>query len=175
MLIDRIDHLLGVCERTFQALANSCLIIMLIGNMVQISSRAIFDLGISMVFPWTVFLFVWAIFFGFFVLYRQGGDITVDFFVDRFGKMGRTVARHFVNFITVTLMMVMLWHGPPTRLQQVGDELEIVELDRWIQTLPLFLSCILVTINSILDTAKAMRGDPERVFIKGLEDETSPS
>ncbi|MGY8992996.1 MAG: TRAP transporter small permease, partial [Rhodospirillales bacterium] len=108
-------------------------------------------------------------------LYRQGGDITVDFFVDRFGKMGRTVARHFVNFITVTLMMVMLWHGPQTLLQQVGDELEIVELDRWIQTLPLFLSCILVTINSILDTAKAMRGDPERVFIKGLEDETSPS
>ena len=127
---------------------------MLVINMVQITSRAVFDLGISLVFPWTVFLFCWSVFFAFFVLYRQGGDITVDFFVDRFGEGGRNFSRHFVNVITLLLMGVMLWHGPQTLLQQIGDEIEIVELDRWVQTLPLFLSCILIAANSILDTAK---------------------
>jgi TRAP-type C4-dicarboxylate transport system permease small subunit len=175
MLIDRIDQLLGICERGFQALANTCLIIMLAINMLQILSRAIIDQGISMVFPWTVFLFCWSVFFGFFVLYRQGGDITVDFFVDRFGYKGRTAARHFVNFIAVALMGVMLWHGPQTLLQQIGDEIEIVALDRWVQTVPLFLSCFLVTLNSLLDSFKAMRGDPERVFVKGLDDEVDPA
>ena len=58
---------------------------------------------------------------------------------------------------------------------QVGDEIELVELDRWVQTLPLFLSCILVTLNSLLDTAKAFRGDPETVFIKGLDAEDGPT
>ena len=175
MMIDKADNLLGVCERTFQALANICLIIMLVANMAQITSRAVIDQGISMVFPWTVFLFSWAVFFGFFVLYRQGGDITVDFFVDRFGDKGRAAARHFVNLISVVLMGVMLWHGPQTLLQQIGDEIEIVQLDRWVQTLPLFLSCILVTLNSVLDTAKAFRGDAEPVFVKGLDAEDDPA
>ena len=168
-MIDHVERLMVVFERVFHTLANICLIIMLVINMVQITSRAVFDLGISMVFPWTVFFFCWSVFFGFFVLYRQGGDITVDFFVDRFGETGRHCSRQFVNLTTLLLMGVMLWHGPQTLLQQIGDEIEIVELDRWVQTLPLFLSCILVTANSMLDTAKAFRGDPEVSFTKSIE------
>ena len=168
-MIDHAERLMVVFERIFHSLANICLIIMLVINMVQITSRAVFDLGISMVFPWTVFFFSWSVFFGFFVLYRQGGDITVDFFVDRFGETGRHFSRQFVNLTTLLLMGVMLWHGPQTLLQQIGDEIEIVELDRWVQTLPLFLSCILVTANSMLDTAKAFRGDPEVSFTKSIE------
>jgi TRAP-type C4-dicarboxylate transport system permease small subunit len=160
-MIDRIERLMGVCERAFLVLANSCLIIMLFGNMVQITSRAVFDKGISLVFPWTVFLFSWAVFFGFFVIYRQAGDITVDFFVDRFGDKGRAVSRYFANAVIVILMVVMLWHGPQTLMQQAGDVIEIVDLDRWVQTLPLFFSCFLILVNILLDTAKAMRGDPE--------------
>ena len=160
-----------VCERLFHALANICLILMLVANITQIASRAIFDKGISLVFPWTVFLFCWAVFFGFFVLYRQGGDITVDFFVDRFGQKGRTLSRHFVNLTTCTLMVAMLWHGPQTLLQQIGDEIEIVELDRWVQTLPLFLSCILVMLNAGLDTAKAFAGIPEPQFTRSIDDD----
>ena len=160
-MIDRIERVMGVCERVFLVLANSCLIIMLIGNMTQITSRALFDKGIALVFPWTVFFFSWAVFFGFYVIYRQAGDITVDFFIDRLGDKGRKFSRYFVNVIIVGLMVIMLWHGPQTLTQQAGDVIEIVELDRWVQTLPLFFSCALVLVNMLLDTAKAMRGDPE--------------
>ena len=58
-------------------------------------------------------------------------------------------------------MLIMLWHGPQTLAQMVGDVIEIVDLARWWQTFPLFLSCILVLINTLLDTAKALRGDSE--------------
>ncbi|MDP6788834.1 MAG: TRAP transporter small permease subunit [Rhodospirillales bacterium] len=160
-MIDRIERVMGVCERAFLVLANICLIIMLIGNMAQITTRAVFDQGIILVFPWTVFLFSWSVFFGFYVIYRQAGDITVDFFIDRLGDKGRKVSRYFVNAVVVFLMAIMLWHGPQTLMQQAGDVIEIVELDRWVQTLPLFFSCALVMVNMLLDTAKAMRGDPE--------------
>lgn len=152
---------MGVCERVFLVLANSCLVIMLVGNMGQVTTRALFDKGIQLVFPWTVFFFSWAVFFGFFVIYRRGGDITVDFFVDRFGDKGRKVSRYFANAIIVFLMSIMLWHGPQTLAQMAGDVIEIVDLERWWQTFPLFLSCILVLINTLLDTAKALRGDSE--------------
>ena len=144
---------MGVCERVFLVLANSCLVIMLVGNMAQITTRAVFDKGIQLVFPWTVFFFSWAVFFGFFV--------TVDFFIDRFGDKGRMVSRYFANAIIIFLMSIMLWHGPQTLGQMAGDLIEIVDLARWWQTFPLFLSCILVLINTLLDTAKALRGDPE--------------
>ena len=160
-LIDRIERLMGVCERVFLVLANTCLIIMLVGNMAQITTRALFDEGIILVFSWTVFFFSWSVFFGFYVIYRQAGDITVDFFIDRFGDKGRLISRYFVNAIIVLLMSIMLWHAPQTLMQQAGDVIEIVELDRWVQTLPLFFSCALVLANILLDTAKAMRGDPE--------------
>ncbi len=152
---------MAVCEHAFLVLANCCLIIMLVANMLQITSRALFDQGIILVFSWTVFLFSWSVFFGFFVIYRQAGDITVDFFIDRFGDKGRMVSRYFCNAIIVVLMSIMLWHAPQTLIQQWGDVIEIVELDRWVQTLPLFFSCALILVNILLDTAKAMRGDPE--------------
>ena len=160
-MIDRIESWMGVCERAFLVLANICLIIMLVANMLQITSRALFDQGIILVFSWTVFLFSWSVFFGFFVIYRQAGDITVGFFIDRFGDKGRLVSRYFCNAIIVVLMSIMLWHAPQTLIQQWGDVIEIVELDRWVQTLPLFFSCALILVNILLDTAKAMRGDPE--------------
>ena len=68
-MIDHVERLMVVFERVFHTLANICLIIMLVINMVQITSRAVFDLGISMVFPWTVFFFCWSVFFGFFVIF----------------------------------------------------------------------------------------------------------
>lgn len=70
-IVDLVNRLLGVCERLFHVLANACLAVMLGLNIVNIALRAITDKGITWVFPWTVVLFVWMTFFGFFVLYRD--------------------------------------------------------------------------------------------------------
>ena len=155
-----VDRLLGVCERLFLVLANACLGIMLVINMANIASRALFDKGIQWVFPWSVVLFVWMTFFGFFVLYRMRRDITVDFLVDRIGPSARFATRLLVNFIILMLMGIMLWHGPQILASQAGD-IEMVGLERFWMSVPLFLSCILISINFILDTVYAFQGEPE--------------
>lgn len=167
-VIHGVDRLLGVIERLFLVLANLCLIAMLCASMSQIASRAIWDKGIAIVFPWTVFLFCWMVFFGFFVVYRQSADITVDFIVDRLGQAGRHASRIVVNIIILGLMAVMLWHAPQTLAQQLGDIIELVELERWIQTFPLFVSCALISIDACVDLALALSGAPPRTRQKAL-------
>jgi len=159
---DRVERLLGVCERLFWVIANTCLLLMLAANMLQIARRAIFDKGIPLVFPWTVFLFVWMCFFGWFVVYRHASDITVDFLIDRVGDGARKVTRYFVNLLVIALMVVLVWHGPQVLSQQIGDVIELVELERWVQTLPLFLSSILIMIHAAMDIWLASRDIPPR-------------
>jgi len=99
-------------------------------------------------------------FFGFFVLYRMRRDITVDFLVDRIGPSARFATRLLVNFIILVLMGIMLWHGPQILASQAG-EIEMVGLERYTMSIPLFLSCILISVTFILDTMFALMGEPE--------------
>ena len=111
-LIEALERALGQCERLFLALANLCLAIMLFANMANIASRALFDKGIIYVFPWSIVLFVWMTFLGFFVVYRRGKDITVDFLIDRIGTRARVASRLLVDVLVIGLMLVMLIQAP---------------------------------------------------------------
>ena len=156
-IVDLVNRLLGVCERLFHVLANACLAVMLGLNIVNIALRAITDKGITWVFPWTVVLFVWMTFFGFFVLYRKRRDITIDFLVDRLGAWAHFASRLLVNSIVLVLMSVMLWHAPAIYEQQVGT-IEMVGLDRYTMSTPLFVSCVLIFIDFVIDTIYAVAG-----------------
>ncbi len=161
-VIDLIDRWLGVCARVFHVLANACLAVLLLINVANISLRAIFDKGILWVFPWSVVIFVWMTFFGFFVLYRLRRDITIDFIHDRLGPAWQLTLRLFVNFVIVALMSVMLWHAPEIIARQVG-EIEMVllfghQVQRYVMSIPLFISCALILLNYVVDTAYAVAG-----------------
>lgn len=159
-LIERIDGWLGVCERVFFVLANGCLIVMMVANIINIASRALLDKGIIFVYPWTIVLFTWMTFLGFFVIYRRHKDITVDFVVDYLGGTAKVVSRFLVDFIVIALMVVMLWHAPSIISKQVGV-IAMVGIQRYWLSVPLFASCALILINFLIDLAHAWRGDPE--------------
>jgi TRAP-type C4-dicarboxylate transport system permease small subunit len=161
-LIEQLDRALGVCERLFLALANACLAIMLVANMANIATRALFDKGLVYVFPWSVVLFVWMTFFGFYVVYRRGKDITVDFLIDRLGARARFASRLLVDALVITLMLVMLVQAPHIVRSQVGT-IEMVGLERYSMSIPLFATAVLITLDFLLDMIKALMGLPERV------------
>ncbi len=155
-MINAIDRLLGVCERLFLVLANTCLIVMLTINVANIAQRAVIDVSIRWVFPWSAVLFVWMTFTGFFVIYRRKKDITVDFVIDRLGAGAQKVARLMVDVIVILLMAIMLWHAPKILSMQVG-EIEMVGLERYSMSVPLFVSCFLILLNFVVDIAKTFR------------------
>lgn len=157
-LIKAFDRVLQVCEHLFLVLANACLIIMLTINVANIGQRALIDKGIHWVFAWTGVLFVWMTFLGFFVIYRRKKDITVDFVIDRLGVKGRNASRFLVNLIVMFLMAVMLAQAPKILSSQVGV-IQMVGLQRYVLSLPLFISCALIFINFAIDTIRLFRGE----------------
>jgi TRAP-type C4-dicarboxylate transport system permease small subunit len=160
-LIARIERALASCERLFLAIANLCLAVMLVANMANIASRALFDKGIIYVFPWSIVLFVWMTFFGFFVVYRRGKDITVDFLIDRLGDRARLASRLLVDVLVIGLMLVMLAQAPHIIRSQVGT-IEMVGLERYSMSVPLFVTAALIALDFALDMIKAVLGHPER-------------
>ncbi len=158
-LLGRLDRFLGGCERLFLALANLCLAVMLLANMVNIASRALFDKGIVYVFPWSVVLFVWMTFLGFFVVYRRGKDITVGFVIERLGEAGQLASRVLVDVLVILLMVVILIQAPRIIQSQIGT-IQMVGLERYSLSLPLFVTSALILLNFALDLVQALRLRP---------------
>lgn len=160
--LERVDRLLGLCERLFLALANGCLAILLTINVLNIASRAIWDRGLQWVFPWSTVLFVWMTFFGFYVVYRRRNDITVDFFHDRVGPAAQMAVRQFVNILILMLMAVMVWHGPEIIERQAGIIEQVyffgVQVERYTMAVPLFITCALIFINYLVDLIYGLHG-----------------
>jgi TRAP-type C4-dicarboxylate transport system permease small subunit len=154
------ETFLACAERLFLALANFCLAAMLAINAVNILWRGVTGQNLNLVWPLTTLLFVWMTFFGFFVIYRRATDITVDYFVDLMGYKALVATRLLSDIITVGLMGLLLAEAPRTLTSQVGD-MELIPLQRYWMSVPLFLSAALVGLHFFLDLIKALMGIPE--------------
>ena len=161
-VIRALDRFLGWSERAFLLLANGCIAVMLVANMINMAVRAVFDTSFVQVWPWTMLLFVWSIYLGFYVLYRRGKDVTVNFLVVRLASAARRRIQVLVNLLIVGFMAVMVagtWQYLPLQ----AGVLELVGLPRWVQSVPLLASCALILLNALVQVADLMvAGDPPR-------------
>ncbi len=155
---------LAACERLFLGLANSLLLAILAINLVNILSRLVFDLGIIWVFPWTRVMFVWMVFLAFFVIYRRGKDITVDFAVNFMGARLQQAVRVFVDLVVIALLALILAQIPTLLPRQVGH-LDLVGIQRYWLAIPFYVSCALILLEFLLDLLRAVGlapNEPER-------------
>ena len=161
-LIRALDRFLGFCERAFLLLANGCLALMLVANMLNMAVRAAFDTSFVQIWPWTMLLFVWSIYLGFYVLYRRSKDVSVNFLVSRLAPAARHRVQLLVQFLIIAFMAVMVagtWQYLPLQ----AGVLELVGLPRWVQTVPLLASCLLILLNALVQAADLMvRGNTPR-------------
>jgi TRAP-type C4-dicarboxylate transport system permease small subunit len=146
-ILAAINRVLSVCEHSFLVLANVFLALMLVGNLVNIVVRGIFDRGILLVFPWTLVLFVWLVFLGFFVVYRRSQDVSVTFLVDRLGGRMRHLANLFINLVVISMMGFFLWQAPRVLAMQQGI-IGMIELPRFLLSIPFFTSCGLILLDA---------------------------
>lgn len=158
--IEQGERILMAAERLFLVLANVALAAMLGINIANIVWRGIAGQNLNFVWPWTTLLFVWMTFFGFFVIYRRAKDITVDYFVDLLGHKALVATRVLSDVIIIALMALLLHEAPRTLASQVGD-MELIPLQRYWMSVPLFISAALIALHFLLDLGKAVSGTPE--------------
>lgn len=163
--VDALDAMLEGVTRVFLVTANLCLLLMLAGTAVTILLRPL-DLSFYWIWPWTMQVFVWMTFVGFFVVYRRGKDISVDFVVRKLGAGAMQASRFFVALVMLAVIGVILLQMPTILESQVGVIDGVltpwgVELERYTLSVPLGVSCALIFVNTLLDLAKAFLGRPE--------------
>lgn len=155
-LIRALDGFLSLCDRGFLIAANGCLAVMLAGNLAHIVYRNVTGSSFALVWPWTMVLFVWVNFIGFYVLYRRSKDVTVDYFVRRLQPTYRQAADLFVISVTVAVMAVMLVAAPYRLASQAGI-IEIVGLPRVVLSVPFFASCLLILLDCFVRACFVIR------------------
>lgn len=140
---------LAGAERAFLFGANGLLLGMLAINLANILSRLLFDKGIIWVFPWTGVMFVWAIFLAFYVIYRRGQDITIDILTRRLAPRAQAATEIFVALAVLLLMGLLLAQVPVLVPKQVG-RIDLVGIQRYWLSIPLFVSCMLIALDFAL-------------------------
>ena len=149
----------------FLLIANLCLGLMLVGTFATIFLR-LFTISFYWIWPWTMQFFVWMSFFGFFVVYRLGKDIVVDFLVFKLGPKAVLITRYLVPILIMIIMGFILKEMPVILSSQVGVIDGVItpwggELERYTLSIPLGISCLLIFLNSFLELIKAYLGLPE--------------
>lgn len=163
--VKTVDQALGRIGDSFHVAANLCLLAMLIGTAVTIVLRP-FNISFYWLWPWSMQVFVWMSFIGFFVVYRKGKDISVDFVVRRLGEGAMHASRIFVCLVILAVIGIILLQMPTILESQVGVIDGVLtpwgtELERYTLSIPLGISCLLIFINGLVDLAKALLRWPE--------------
>jgi len=143
-------------EKCCKVLAVLSLGIMFLINLLNISSRALFHYSFVWVFPLTLFLFIWMTFFGAFVIYRQKREITVDFIYGLFPEIGRLWISVVCNILMIALLLLLLSTAPRLIRSQMSA-IQVLQIPRYLQAVPLFLFCIGAAFNFIQDTIYLVR------------------
>ena len=155
---DKLDYWLDIIVRAFLIMANGCLAIMVVANAINILCRALLDEAIVLVWPWSMTLFVWSVFLGFFVLYRQKKDVVVlvllRWLSDR-KQRALAIIVHLCIFSIMALMVIIA----PTRIANQTGIIELVDLPRYVLSIPFFLSCFLIALDSIVQVYRIYCGD----------------
>ena len=154
-MIRLLDGVLAGVEHLFLVLANAILLGILAINLANVLSRLLFDVGIIWVFPWTRVLFVWMVFLAFFVIYRRGKDISVDFVVRRMPLAAQRAVRIAVDLMVIVLLATILLQVPTLLPRQVG-RLDLVGLQRYWLAVPFYVSTALILLQFVLDLARTL-------------------
>ena len=104
MVVQVLDLQLKRLSDIFLIIANACLGLMLVGTAATIILR-LFDVSFYWIWPWTMQFFVWMSFVGFYVVYRRGKDISVDFLVVRLGSTALRITQLAVPLLIIILML----------------------------------------------------------------------
>ena len=153
--LDALNRVFFHIERVFLVAAALCLITMLVANAANIASRNFFGVANMDVFPWTTVFFVWMSFLAFFVIYRRGRDIAVNFVIKRIG--GRAIVFGWLvsQFVTLFVMVVIMMESPGIIALQVGEVSDFVMIERFWLTFPFFMSCGLILVDVLLTLIRA--------------------
>jgi hypothetical protein len=92
---------------------------------------------------------------------RLLGELDLGRTCDRLASHARVALRLLVDALVIALMLVMLVQAPHIVRSQVGA-IEMVDLERYSLSIPLFVTAALIALDFLHAMIKALTGRPDR-------------
>lgn len=160
-MLNRLDSFLGLIEKAFSLCAGMLMVAILVIISANIVGRGFLGQGLVWAWPWAEVMFVWMVMVGFYVVYRQRRYMEIDFVARLCGEKGMKITRVVSNLGIISMVGLIVFYAPSLLTSQVG-EIDIVGLPRYSLAIPMYLSALLVLVNSLLELWKTVLGIPER-------------
>ncbi|HBD89350.1 MAG: hypothetical protein A2092_08515 [Rhodobacteraceae bacterium GWE1_64_9] len=119
---------------------------MLLINMVNITMRNFGFGSLLWVSSWTGVMMVWSVFLAFFPMYRRGMDISLSFFVSRFGSGPNRVFQMIGALCGIVVCGVLVAELPQILARQRGV-IELVGLQRYWLSIPMVVSSAFIVLH----------------------------
>lgn len=132
--------------------------------MLQVVGRHILQYPFSWPEEFAGFLFVWVVFLGALVAYRQGGLIGISWFTQMLPRRWRAAVRLLSNLIVLALLAALVWKGTQAALDSAGMRTTVLQFSwAWVYAaLPVGL--FLLLLSFAIDTWRSLLFfiDPDR-------------
>ncbi len=126
--------------------AELLLALMLAINIVNVALRNLGFGSLLWVSSWTGVMMVWSVFLAFFPMYRRGMDISLTFFVGRFGPGPNRVFQMIAAVCGIVVCGVLVAELPQILARQRGV-MELVGLQRYWLSLPMVAASALIVVH----------------------------
>ncbi|WP_232825025.1 TRAP transporter small permease [Primorskyibacter marinus] len=151
------DRALDLIASLFQILAEGLLATMLACNLLNLVMRNSGAGSLLWVGPWTGVMMVWAVFFGFYVIYRRQLDIALSFAVARFSPRIRRAMRVLTGICAIIVAGVIVLETPQILARQRGT-IEIVDITRYWLSVPMIVSSAFIVLHFAFDIVAVLFG-----------------
>ncbi|MEO1987258.1 MAG: TRAP transporter small permease subunit [Martelella sp.] len=144
--LDRISDL-------FVALICAGIAVMTVINGFNIIWRAVFDSEPGPILPWTVAIFIWTVFLGFFPMVHEGRDVSLEYLRERVSAPALLAMDVVTDLIMLIVALLIFSQVGKIISMQVGT-VPLVGFERYWLSVPLFVSCGFIALEVALRLLK---------------------
>ena len=147
--LNRFEEIIGV----------ACLAIMTTIAFVNVLTRYFFKYSMAFTEEITLYLFVWAVMMGTSIAFREGSNMAVTLFYERFRKGNRKLLMLFSSLLSMAFFIVLTYFG----ILEVMDEIsmnamtEAIEMPVWWFTSAMPIASVMILFRVVLRTRDDLR------------------
>ncbi|MBA7523607.1 hypothetical protein ES705_15734 [subsurface metagenome] len=126
-------------------------------NVLEIVTRVLLKNSFVWVYPINLLLFNWMVFIGIAVVFYRKENITIELFVRLLPSNYQRYVNILINFAVMGFFIFLLIKVP-VLMEMQTQKLQIIQIPRYFQSLPLFIGSFSVLLVIFYDTLIVIKG-----------------
>ena len=150
--INRFEEIIGA----------GCLAVMVTIAFINVVTRYFLRYSMAFTEELTLYLFVWVVMLGTSLAFREGTNMAVTFFYNRFGSRVRKTLEIFGAILSIIFFVVLAYFGVIEVIDefQMGAMTEAIELPVWLFTGAIPIASVFTVFRIVIHTRNDFKKTP---------------